>query len=69
MRKDLCPIGLINLQNQMDEFLSHDWPYQQARERARQKRKERLINLAWFAFLFVAVVLVGVIVAMEKAGM
>lgn len=63
MRKDLCPIDLIALDNQMDDFLSHDWPYEKARERAKQERKDRLIDLAGVAVVFVLLVLVGLLIA------
>lgn len=66
MRKDLCPIDLIGYENQMDDFLSHDWPYEKARERAKQQRKERLIDIARFVAMFVAVVLVGLLIAGGK---
>jgi hypothetical protein len=57
MRKDLCPIDLINLENQMDDFLEM------------KARRERLINLAAFAVLFLAVALVAYVIAGERLGL
>lgn len=63
MRKDLCPIDLIALDNQMDDFLSHDWPYEKARERAKQERKDRLIlrliDIVGLALLLGFLIVVG----------
>ena len=62
-------VSLISLDNQMESFLAHEWPYDKARERARQERKTRLIDLAGFFVLFLAVALVAYVIAGERLGL
>ena len=56
MRKDLCPVDLINYENQMQDFMEM------------KARRERLINLAGFVVLFLAVALVAYVIAGERLG-